>query len=352
MGNRRAYQLDYFFVRRTDLRSVIDAKAVSWGVDSDHRAIVMRMRIRRTIWRPPVRVKIDLGKLQNKDVAREFRQRTKETLESFISNFDGLLTADEERRAFEEAIQKAAAELLKADKGRKRMGWFTEFEAVLMAVINRRNEAQKCCNASWIPSAEDLEELKAARKAVRRAVEVAREAWMMKLVGEINSRESEDDRRPLNPKEVWRVIRALQKGPRLAEPVTPFDLRKNQVTGTGAMCATEAENGEVMVAAQRKTFYKTSFFDPAAVNKVPLHELQLWMDKALSDVEVSKATRKLANGKSGGDSKLPAEYYKTLDEDPERHGACSRKCWICFGYRVVYLLEIFPRVHRRQLSRL
>ena len=41
-----------------------------------------------------------------------------------------------------------------------------------------------------------------------------------------------------------------------------------------------------------------------AVNKVPLHELQLWMDKTLSAAEVSKATRKLANGKSGGDAKV------------------------------------------------
>ena len=37
-----------------DARSVMDAKSVAWGVDSDHRAIMMRMRIRRTIWRPPV----------------------------------------------------------------------------------------------------------------------------------------------------------------------------------------------------------------------------------------------------------------------------------------------------------
>jgi len=69
-----------------------------------------------------------------------------------------------------------------------------------MAVINRRNEAQKRCNALWIPSAADREELRAARKAVRRAVEVTKEAWMMKLVGEINSRESADDQRPLSPK--------------------------------------------------------------------------------------------------------------------------------------------------------
>jgi len=193
-------------------------------------------------------------------VSREFRQRVKESLERFISDFDGELTADEERRAFEDAIQKAATDLLKADKGRKRMGWFTASETVLMAVINRRNEAQKRCNALWIPSAADREELRAARKAVRRVVEVAKEAWMMKLVGEINFRESADDQWPLSPKEVWQVIRALQKGPRLAVQITPLNLRKDQVSGTGTLCETEAENGEVMVAAQRKTFDKMSFF--------------------------------------------------------------------------------------------
>jgi len=83
------------------------------------------------------------------------------------------------------------------------------------------------------------------------------------------------------------------------------------------MCETEAENGEVMVAARRNTFDKTSSFDPVAENKEPLHELQSWMDKALTAAEVSKATRKLVNGKSGGDSKLHAEYYKALNEDPE-----------------------------------
>ena len=56
-------------------------------------------------------MKIDLGKLRDKDVAREFRQRSKESLESFISNFDGELTANEERRAFEDAILKAAADV-------------------------------------------------------------------------------------------------------------------------------------------------------------------------------------------------------------------------------------------------
>jgi len=53
------------------------------------------------------------------------------------------------------------------------------------------------------------------------------------------------------------------------------------------------------------------------VNKVRLHELKSWMNKALTAAAISKAIRKLAHGKSGGDSKLIAEYYKALDEIPK-----------------------------------
>ena len=75
-----------------------------------------------------------------------------------------------------------------------------------------------------------------------------------------------------------------------------------------------------MVAAQRKTFDKTSSFDPEAssfdpeaVNKVPLHELQWWMDKALTAAEASKATRKLANGKSG-ESGGPTYHSQVIEK--------------------------------------
>jgi hypothetical protein len=48
-----AYKLGYFFIRRTDLRNVLDLDAVARGFHGDHRAIMMRMRIRRSIWRTP-----------------------------------------------------------------------------------------------------------------------------------------------------------------------------------------------------------------------------------------------------------------------------------------------------------
>ena len=64
----------------------------------------------------------------------------------------------------------------------------------------------------------------------------------MKFVGEINDRQSADDRRELAPKEVWQVIRALQKGPRVVVEITPMTLRKDQASGMGDMCETVGEN--------------------------------------------------------------------------------------------------------------
>jgi hypothetical protein len=65
------------FIRWKDLRSALGAKAVNWGVDSDHRANVMRFRILRTIVRLPApRVKVDREKLQNKDTAGALRAAT------------------------------------------------------------------------------------------------------------------------------------------------------------------------------------------------------------------------------------------------------------------------------------
>ena len=111
-----------------------------------------------------------------------------------------------------------------------------------MVAIERRNEAHKRYNSPSVPTAEDKAELVKTRKVVRREVEKAKEAWTMKLVGEINDRQSADGRRELAPKEVWQVIRALQKGPRVVVEITPMNLRKDQVSGTGDMCETEGKN--------------------------------------------------------------------------------------------------------------
>ena len=185
---------------------------------------------------------------------------------------------------------------------------------------NKRDDVQKRYSAMWVTTAEIKAELREARKAVRRVVREAKESWALSLVSEINNRESADDRWPISPKEVWQVIRALQNGPRVVRAVKPLNLRKNQLTGMGEMCETEEENREVMLNAQRKTFEQYPPHSQPAVDKVKQRETQFWMDKVPTVEEVVKATMKLANGKSGGDSNVSAEYFKTLVDNSGTRG--------------------------------
>jgi hypothetical protein len=64
----------------------------------------------------------------------------------------------------------------------------------------------------------------------------------------------------------------------------------------------------VVVEKLRKILSQTGSFNPAAVDEVPLRDKQKLMGKPLEDAEVSRATRKLANGQSEGDEKLHGKY--------------------------------------------
>ena len=86
------------------------------------------------------------------------------------------------------------------------------------------------------------------------------------------------------------------------------------------MCEAEEENREVMLNAQRKTFIQYPPHSQPAVDKVKQRENQFWMDKVPTVEEVVKATMKLANGKSGGDSNVSAEYFKTLVDNSGTRG--------------------------------
>jgi hypothetical protein len=99
-----------------------------------------------------------------------------------------------------------------------------------------------------------------------------------------------------------------------------MNLRQDQGTGTGDMCGTRDDNSYALVEELHKTSPQTGSFNPAAIDEVPLCEEHKWMDKPLQDGEVSRATRKLANGRSGGNAELYGVSYESLDKDPETRG--------------------------------
>lgn len=214
----------------------------------------------------------------------------------------------------EAAMVTAAKQVLMTD-GRRRPGWFMQAKEAIELVINVRNAATRAYNAT--PTAEAKTELKVARKEVRRAVERARLSWMECIVEQINGRSADGDARPVTPRDAWVAIRALQRGPSTATKLSPLNLRKDQSSGGAPdLCSTPDENAAVMVESLAKTFSQTGTFDPAAVDMVRLRGLRPWMDGAFTANELSAAVRKAQNGKSAGDARCPAEYYKALEADP------------------------------------
>ena len=106
-----------------------------------------------------------------------------------------------------------------------------------------------------------------------------------------------------------------------------MNLRQDQATGTGDICGTGDDNSYAVVEELRMTFPHTGSFNPEAIDEVPLRDEQKWMGKPLEYAKVSRATRKLANGRPGGNAspsctECPTRRLtKTL-----RRGSSSRRC--------------------------
>jgi hypothetical protein len=96
-----------------------------------------------------------------------------------------------------------------------------------------------------------------------------------------------------------------------------MNLRQDQATGTGDICGTGDDNSYAVVEELRMTFPHTGSFNPEAIDEVPLRDEQKWMGKPLEYAKVSRATRKLANGRPGGNAELYGVPYKAFDKDPE-----------------------------------
>ena len=84
-----------------------------------------------------------------------------------------------------------------------------------------RNQANKAA-FSVNPSFEAKKVLTAARKRVKRAVQMAKQSWMELIVETINNKESATYSRIVIPQDVWTAIRALEHGPRAAKNLDSF----------------------------------------------------------------------------------------------------------------------------------
>jgi hypothetical protein len=150
-GRRSPFQLDHFFVKQKDFKRVRYAGVWAHGIDSDHRAIALRLEIAHTLSEiahtlsepqlQPVR-RIDRNMLCDPETRKAFRAATKEHVELLrgARNPDGMIATA--LQVLEKAMAAAAKATLMSD-GRKRPGCFLAALASLRPIIDARDSTLK-----------------------------------------------------------------------------------------------------------------------------------------------------------------------------------------------------------------
>ena len=300
------HQIDHFFMKRRDLVRVTKAATYTCGVHSDHRALFTRINMKcfAPKARPATTPRVDRNLLQQPDVAKAF---TTAAAAQYQAGVAASTPPGDKSQLLCGALANAAKAHLMND-GKQRPSWFRADKDRLLALISDRNAANDLCHDRRTAKRTAL--YRACKQRLNARVRKAKAAWVGAIAKEIDTKQR--DGNPLTPKEVWSCVRTLQQGPRVVTAVNPMSLKKTD----GTICTTPSETRDTMVAFQRGLFSKTGTYDPAAVAAVKQRKHRGWMDRTPTTEEVCAATMKLSNGKSGGESKVPVEFYKALLGDP------------------------------------
>ena len=192
------HQIDHMTTEKSCFRYFVDAGAIAPLIDSDHRAVFTKLRmkmniVKRITHRQKI-MRLDHSKLNDPRIKKQFCQKVNE----YHSNDD---TCDSYTK-LENAMEKAARDIL-PKSNRIQPGWFSSNEKMLNALIEERNAAlsmklRKTTRSSTV-------RLQNARKKLKREIFRSKNNWIKGICNEIN-----DPSRQNNV--CWDKVKLLKKG--------------------------------------------------------------------------------------------------------------------------------------------
>ena len=190
-------------------------------------------------------------------------------------------------------------------------GWFAASGTLKRTAIERRDQRQQAYNEH--PTAGKKASLLKARRHVKIAKRTAINRWHAHVLERVHALNGscdgfDDNGRPLTMKAIWRNIKLLIRGRSNFEKTATMKFKKPD----GTFCENLEENTDVMKEYLCNVFAKDGVFDEEAINLVRQRAVQHQMDSPPSKDEVLAAVKKMNNWRSGGDAKIPAEYFKAL----------------------------------------
>ena len=294
------HQIDHFLAEKHNAFRVTDAGVTEPIIDSDHRAILCKLRIKtRLKKRTPARQRImqlDHSVLDQVDIQSVF---CKEVHNRF--NAHPNITCKYTKLA---GALKEAAETVLPKKQRAQPGWFQADEENLTSLIAKRNSALV---ASFERKTRSYtHQLRDARKALKSAVSKAKNNWIVSKCNLIN--DACTSRR--GTKESWNILNDLRKGLSKTTPSSERTMKKED----GSMCSSPEENAEVFRKHFTNLYGRTPSYDRSVLELLTQQLTASGCDYIPTDKQIKDAVGKLKK-KAPGVSGLCPQLWKSLVED-------------------------------------
>ena len=297
--SKRLHQIDHFITSKSDFCRLTDAGCSKPLVDSDHLAIMCKLKIKAKLKKrnPAPRqklLKLDVTVLNDKSKSAEFCNKVMEKFDNSAGDSDYYTRVSN-------SMMEAAKEVLPA-KPRAQPSWFVAASEKLSKLIEERNNAMI---VSFRYKTRSLtQRLRSARKNLKVAVNEAKNAWIKDKWNQLNKRHLLK-----GTANCWQALGEIKKGLSKTAPAAVKMMTKDDKS----KCVSAEENSEVFRAHFEKLFDRepdcTKDFDhfPQLNSNTEIPDLP-------DDKEIADACRSLKN-KAPGDSGLKPELWKALLTD-------------------------------------
>ena len=305
LSTRRRFQNDHIIVRQRDFKLTTKAARMELsGVNTDHKAVATLPCVylhNRDGEEKPLR--IDRSKLQDGEIVEQFQEAFRGAFE--VRQGDG-------NHAYEPVLKalKSASEVLTTDE-KPEPGWFSASGDLMRLAIEKRDQRQQEYNEH--PTAPKKASLKKARREVKIAKRTAINRWHEHVLDRVHALNGsadgfDDNGRPLTMKAIWRNIKLLIRGRSNFEDTATMKLKRPD----GSFSESMEENTEIMKQYLCSVFSKDGTYEDAAIRLVRQRKVRHWMDRPPEEEEGLSAVTKMNNWRSGGDAKIPGEFFKAL----------------------------------------
>ena len=294
------HQIDHFLTDKCHAQRILDAGVTEQLIDSDHRAIVCKIRIMFRLKKkssPRQRLlQIDYSSLAEPALQQVFCRKV-------FDNYNTKPADEAKYTRLAAAVKETTLEEL-PKKARPQPGWFATAEEKLIPLIQERNSASAAMFKRT--SRSNASRLRSARKAVKSAVISAKDEWVRAQCKSMNDAISSRH----GTKDCWDVLTNLRKGLVKTKPSTERSMKKSN----GTICQSPAENAEVFRQHFMQLYQRNPVYEESVLDMLQQHPIAEGHAHPPNDDEIRWATKKLKN-KAPGESGICSQAWKALIED-------------------------------------